>query len=1063
MMEYELDFWEQLQSFLASINDDNANSIAVDLNLDVISNTDGINQLIHEIFFILSIRLNVTDALVKFTVAIKKLAKPNSILQALPKFILRNCERSKNPFIVVYIYKLVKIGFLNLYEKIPRVLYLATHDLPIARDIFAEELYNAFPCFFTAPINYSISTIEDGCLPGTIEYALKHDDIDFLRERSIEGDFSFNQTLYCSQLYHPVIRNQRATLLEAAALFGSLTCFKFLMLNKANFRGIVETAPIIGGNLEIIRLWDQNREIDGQHVETAMRNRRNDVIDWIIDTKSTRFTNEDLFNMSISANNAYFFNKYKDEIKVTSHMVNSSFNSRSFFAQKYLIENCIEDMSLLYANCITSKSVIESLLEKNPSGSYICDFTSSQISPSILSVLYSKNLLKITDQFAESVAKNGTKEVLAWLKVMKLYDISKLSLLETAVSSKNYDVINYLINLEEFKFDNSIIDLVLSIAVSKRILLIPFVLSKKISDNFRSFLTNLPFINDSNLTERAIYEKWLLQDFLPEHIPILTRFFLISEPCISTSSNSMLVILQKLNNFPQIRAVLYSEVKSINLKLPIKQHFIPVLEMISKMALDDLEIIYKNKNVSNVKGDIEKGDIVESEINDLMDVLQKMFTNNVITSETVIKKCQEINDIDFTLMMLEMSFREIKEPNHNQCQLLSTFYNMLASNFKSQKVTSDKSREIIIQSISLLPHCFPFETEKIVKEQIDFSDNLSDKFCQKFLTLIESKKVKLQSDELRRIQLMISNYSISNAKRCQKNPIIGVGLGEKLFYKTAFENISKNNDDNGLCQILAAMKQSLMENKWKMNYKKMEHFFDIKFDENEKLLELFAFIGSFIVKSDTDYLTEKSLESLLSSLKIMSNKCPKSDELTVCLTNLSESIEEKEYLSEEMINEIKIYLKDIKENQLLIKAFFSKFSYNDDEFVLDLLRNLNDTKSFLYCVLYSIRGITQNIVLEEIFDLFSKTVLNDEKICRNANQARTHSSFYTLGYSDSDYDIPSSVSVDSGVIEIDYLVVGILSEFSGIFNKNSYLKDFNKFLDAKASIMPSAERLLSRI
>lgn len=1049
MIENEIDAVESLQIFLTDINTQDINETVSSVSHLLISTQDGQNLIVNEILYVLSIRLNVIDAMVKFTIALNDRIKEENSSSSFSRILLRNIERTKHPYVVIYLHRLMKAGLYTKEELLSKVLYMMQHDVPITREIFADELYEMYSMYFQDP-NLICKTDIDGCEHNSLEFALKHDDFDYLQEKSQKNEFNYNQTLYCSQLYHPVIRNQRATMLEIAALFGSVNCFKFLMLNSANFRGIVETAPIIGGDTEIIRIWDRNREIDARHIETAMANRRNNVIEWILQTKPNKFTDEDIFLLSVSTNNAYFFNLYKENVKVTSHMVNASFNSKSFFAQKYLISNCIDRMTLLYAGNIIDKHVMEMILSKDPSGHCVCEFSSNQIPPAVLTVLYNSGQLQITEQFMENMAKKGTRDMLAWIRLRKLYNIASMKLFEAAILAANYDVADYLLSLDEFPVNDQLITLALDLAITKRIPLITFVKSNKIDEDFRSFLLSLPCIYDSNITDRDIYEKWI-ESVQIEHIPYLVRFYLTSEPCISTSSNSMISVIKKLRQFSKQRELMYKQISLIKIKKPLKPHITPVLQLIAQLALDDIEKYYKNENIL-------------SDIENACNVVHVAFSHNVITSDFAIERVENVGSSDFMMMVIEMAFMEYTEPTNSQCSLLSKFFTQIEKiSFSNNEEDKKRAKKVLSLTIPALPHCFPFKVADILQKQLETVNEDSVNFANKFLLEIENKHVKLCQRELKQVQEVLAKFSIKASQYENFQPIVGVGLGEKYLFKTCFENI-KNKKDSDMSDIFRAMKNGLYKEKRDLKGKGMKQFFDLKFTQQNA--SDFAYIASSILHYDPDLLTKKALNSLISALEITENT---KDSISV----LSEAVDDCDSIDDDISRSLLNYIEkcDISKNDYhkLANSFIrkcSEFLHDENEKLIDILEKIslvNERDCFLSSSICLVKEFNDEKSLAKIYQIFMNKVENDKKFIKDEEYQHSNV-FYELGYSDSDYYVPSTVSVDNGVTDTDFQIVGVLSEFAEHDAIRPFIaKKFEKYLNTKAHIMPSAARLLQVI
>lgn len=111
-----------------------------------------------------------------------------------------------------------------------------------------------------------------------IEEIMKRDDVDSLQQISNNRDFDFNKRVNCSKT-HPFLQFN-PTLLQVAAFYGAIKCFKFMLLNGSkieeldfeetkmirrrgpgmmrwnfpNLRLLNTSYAVAGGNIEIIRI-----------------------------------------------------------------------------------------------------------------------------------------------------------------------------------------------------------------------------------------------------------------------------------------------------------------------------------------------------------------------------------------------------------------------------------------------------------------------------------------------------------------------------------------------------------------------------------------------------------------------------------------------------------------------------------------------------------------------------------------------------------------------------------------------------------------------------------------
>lgn len=170
------------------------------------------------------------------------------------------------------------------------IIALENRDQGSFFDIFLSPYHPSLAEFRTnnwhAMKELITSTHDDAILAN----AIKNDDIEFLRQYTI--DYRFNPNKQIPELpFEPCLFLQGGpTLIQYAAFFGSIQCFKYLYLLKASLqlkdrrnRPLIMFA-IAGGNLEIVRILEQSGVSFRGTLKIAMQFRRFDIFDWIIRT-----------------------------------------------------------------------------------------------------------------------------------------------------------------------------------------------------------------------------------------------------------------------------------------------------------------------------------------------------------------------------------------------------------------------------------------------------------------------------------------------------------------------------------------------------------------------------------------------------------------------------------------------------------------------------------------------------------------------------------------------------------------------------------------------------------
>lgn len=138
--------------------------------------------------------------------------------------------------------------------------------------------------------------------------ALLDDNVESLQSYISKNNYDLNQTIpysYYDQNY-PILVSAKA--IDYAALFGSINCFKFLMMNMEDlyYQGLLNSS-IAGGNHEIIHIVENKIQcqdsIDyNQLLEIAILFMQNDLIDYIIEKSDIKIESENYIKCIYSSN-----------------------------------------------------------------------------------------------------------------------------------------------------------------------------------------------------------------------------------------------------------------------------------------------------------------------------------------------------------------------------------------------------------------------------------------------------------------------------------------------------------------------------------------------------------------------------------------------------------------------------------------------------------------------------------------------------------------------------------------------------------------------------------------
>jgi hypothetical protein len=139
-----------------------------------------------------------------------------------------------------------------------------------------------------------------------------HDDVAALEQKCQDPTFSIDTRVVLTPYIPTRMLGARPTLIQAAAFFGAVRCFRWLLSNGAdlslrdrNYKTLAEMAAA-GGNLEIIRQCQQYGLDFHGAVHAAIRQHRHAIADWLLrDGGECDFAGEVPLHAACKANNIY--------------------------------------------------------------------------------------------------------------------------------------------------------------------------------------------------------------------------------------------------------------------------------------------------------------------------------------------------------------------------------------------------------------------------------------------------------------------------------------------------------------------------------------------------------------------------------------------------------------------------------------------------------------------------------------------------------------------------------------------------------------------------------------
>lgn len=160
--------------------------------------------------------------------------------------------------------------------------------------------------------------LDNGEPDDVIILALRNDDVDLLQSLINQKQISIERAFVPFNIYEDFILNGQTKYIDYAAAYGSIKCFKFLLLNHAEITKFTFSYAVYGGNSEIVKIVHQSNELfddDDDDTNNNNNNRvfgpgffgmrrsqsqpkqkegnivpsitkhRNDLFDWILETK----------------------------------------------------------------------------------------------------------------------------------------------------------------------------------------------------------------------------------------------------------------------------------------------------------------------------------------------------------------------------------------------------------------------------------------------------------------------------------------------------------------------------------------------------------------------------------------------------------------------------------------------------------------------------------------------------------------------------------------------------------------------------------------------------------
>ncbi|OHT11043.1 hypothetical protein TRFO_19444 [Tritrichomonas foetus] len=213
--------------------------------------------------------------------------------------------------------------------------------------------------------------------------SIQNDDINMFQDFFSQSNLSFDMKMeYNIDGYFDKTANvtwKLPQLIEYVAFCGSIKIFKFLWLNKANTKiPDLYYFSIAGGNSEIIHLVESiNFDYNIQHlVVAAIEFHRNDVVQYLFNTKNFEILEGININISIEYNNIEILLYILDHPSITSELLATAIFSSILYCNIDILKYLIEAKKVnLNDKAVSKYLIIRAIRTKNTDiVRYLCGF-----------------------------------------------------------------------------------------------------------------------------------------------------------------------------------------------------------------------------------------------------------------------------------------------------------------------------------------------------------------------------------------------------------------------------------------------------------------------------------------------------------------------------------------------------------------------------------------------------------------------------------------------------------------------------------------------------------------
>jgi ankyrin repeat protein len=359
--DFENDMTASLQSILFDLTPDTiTDSLQQFLDHDLIMTTSGICHIASAILVAANIRPSTIPTLIQLIGHLSAVVSPDNSLGKFKPCILKLLRKS---FVCSKSFPNEAAFLAFLFQGFEQTLFLTDDILALTRSLARKSSYNQSTCWLLAYFAPELEEADPALTKELIERfqrnptyryfphflknfldklhdlqanewklfkqqrnfftnsqtlvsEIRKDNLESLKMFSHNPNFSIDSRILATPYLPSPDLLGHPTLIQVAAFFGSVKCFRWLLSNSADLRAFdqhfvtLAQMAVAGGNIEIIRLCQQYNLDFYATVHFAVKYYRNDIFDWLsdilsIDANEVDLTGQNLIHSACKSNNMH--------------------------------------------------------------------------------------------------------------------------------------------------------------------------------------------------------------------------------------------------------------------------------------------------------------------------------------------------------------------------------------------------------------------------------------------------------------------------------------------------------------------------------------------------------------------------------------------------------------------------------------------------------------------------------------------------------------------------------------------------------------------------------------